>query len=150
MTSRPSPPNDGRSKIMRLHFVSRLALLTAGSFLVVATQESVWTGNTLKWFFIVGGALAILIAAADAVLDSAQQRGLDLLTALVGAWMVVEVLALNQGDVKWWSFGSAAAISALSAIGLVIHEWSTERVVHELRVTHHEDVRRQAMTTTSA
>jgi hypothetical protein len=134
---------------MRLHFVSRLALLTTGSFLVVATQESVWTGTALKWMFIVGGALAILIAAADAVLDSAQQRALDLLNALIGAWMVVEVLALNQSDVKWWSFGSAVAISAISAIGLAIHEWSTERVVHELRVTHHEDVRRQAATPTA-
>jgi hypothetical protein len=41
------------------------------------------------------------------------------------------------------------AISALSTIGVVIHEWSTERVVHELRVTHHEEARRQAMTPTA-
>ncbi len=131
---------------MRLHFISRLALLTTGSFLVVATQEGVWTGNTLKWMFIVGGAIAIVLAAADAVLESAAQRGIDFLTALVGAWMVVEVLALSQGDVKWWSFGAAAAIAGLSAIGLVIHEWSTERVVHELRVTHRADVRSRDLT----
>jgi len=131
---------------MRLHFISRLALLTVGSFLVVASQESVWTGNALKWMFVVGGAVAILIAAADSVPESAAQRGLDFLTALVGAWMIVEVLTLSQGDVKWWSFGSAAAIAAVSAIGLIVHEWSTERVVHELRVTHHEDARRQGLT----
>ncbi|HEX3803327.1 MAG TPA: hypothetical protein VHV75_10855 [Solirubrobacteraceae bacterium] len=133
---------------MRLHFISRLALLITGSFLVVATQEAVWAGNTLKWMFIVGGALAIVAAAADSMPDSLEQRGLDFLTALVGAWMIVEVLALSQGDIKWWSFGSAAAIAGLSAIGLVIHEWSTERVVHELRVTHHEEARRQADTPT--
>jgi hypothetical protein len=133
---------------MRLHFISRLALLITGSFLVVATQEAIWTGNTLKWMFIAGGAVALAIAAADTVLDSLEQRGLDFLTALVGAWMIVEVLALTQGDVKWWSFGSAAAIAGLSAIGLIVHEWSTERVVHELRVTHHEDARRQAETQT--
>jgi hypothetical protein len=130
---------------MRLHFISRLALLIAGSFLVVATQEGVWTGNTLKWMFIVGGAMAIIVAAADSMLDSLEQRGLDFLTALVGAWMIVEVLALSQPDIKWWSFGAASAIAGLSALGLVIHEWSTERVVHELRVTHHEDARRKAM-----
>ena len=129
---------------MRLHFISRLALLIAGSFLVVATQEGIWTGNPLKWMFIAGGAVAIVVAAADAVLDTLEQRGLDLLIALVGAWMVVEVLALSQGDIKWWSFGSAAAIAGLSAIGLVVHEWSTERVVHELRVTHHQEARREA------
>ncbi len=134
---------------MRLHFISRLALLVTGSFLVVATQEAVWTGNTLKWMFVIGGALAIALAAADAILDTVEQRTLDFLTALVGAWMIVEVFALSLGDVKWWAFGSAVAISALSTIGVVIHEWSTERVVHELRVTHHEEARRQAMTPTA-
>lgn len=129
---------------MRLHFISRLALLIAGSFLVVATQEGVWTGNPLKWMFVAGGALAIVVAAADAMHDAIEQRGLDFLTALVGAWMIVEAFALSQPDVKWWSFGSAAAIAGLSAIGLVIHEWSTERVVHELRVTHHEEARAAA------
>ncbi|MDE3133121.1 MAG: hypothetical protein KGL15_03545 [Acidobacteriota bacterium] len=129
---------------MRLHFISRLALLIAGSFLIVATQEGVWIGNTLKWMFVVGGAVAILVAAADAMDDALEQRGLDLLTALVGAWMIVEVLTLSQSNVKWWSFGAAAAIAGLSAIGLVIHESSTERVVHELRVTSHEEARRHA------
>jgi hypothetical protein len=131
---------------MRLHFISRLALLITGSFLVVASQESVWSGHTLKWMFIAGGAVAIATALIDSVPDSAAQRGLNALTALVGAWMVVEVLTLNQGDIKWWSFGSAAAIAAISAIGLAVHEMSTERVVHELRVTHHEDARRESLT----
>lgn len=131
---------------MRVHFISRLALLIAGAFLVVATQEAVWTGNALKWMFVVGGAVAILIAAADSVPESAEQRILDFLTALVGVWMIVEVLSLSQGDVKWWSFGAAAALAGISAIGLIVHEWSTERVVHELRVTHHEDARRQNLT----
>lgn len=129
---------------MRLHFISRLALMIAGSFLVVATQEGVWIGSTLKWMFVIGGAVAIMVAAADAMHDALEQRGLDFLTALVGAWMIIEVLVLSQGDVKWWSFGSAAAIAGLSATGLIIHEWSTERVVHELRVTHHDEASRQA------
>jgi len=129
---------------MRLHFISRLALLITGSFLVVATQEGIWAGTTLKWMFVVGGALALAIAAADALLESLQQRGIDSVTALLGAWMIVEVLTLSQGDVKWWSFGAAAALAAVSAAGLILHEWSTERVVHELRVTHHEEARREA------
>ncbi|MGH3282782.1 MAG: hypothetical protein ACRDNW_27145, partial [Trebonia sp.] len=79
---------------MRLHFISRLALLIAGSFLVVATQEGVWAGNTTKWMFVIGGALAILVAAADAMHDALEQRGLDFLTAVIGAWMIVEAFAL--------------------------------------------------------
>ena len=134
---------------MRLHFVSRLALLMGGSFLVIASQEGIWAGNALKWMFVVGGALAILASAADSILDSIGQRALDFFTAVVGAWMIVEVLTLHQGDIKWWSFGSAAALAGLSVIGLVIHEWSTERVVHELRVTHHQEARRQAETSST-
>jgi hypothetical protein len=144
MKFRRMPAERWKERTMRLHFISRLALLITGSFLIVATQEGVWSGSPLKWMFIAGGALAIVAAAADALLDSLEQRGLDLITALVGAWMIVEVAALSQSDVKWWAFGSAVAIAALSAIGLTVHEWSTERVVHELRVTHHEEVRREA------
>jgi hypothetical protein len=140
------PAERWKERIMRLHFISRLALLITGSFLVLATQEGIWTGSPLKWMFIAGGALAIVAAAADAMLESVEQRALDLATALVGAWMIVGAAALSQADVKWWSFGSAVAITALSAIGLTVHEWSTERVVHELRVTHHEDARREAKT----
>lgn len=124
---------------MRLHFISRLALLLVGAFLVVASQELVWVGTTLKWMFIVGGAIAILFAAADAARDNPAQRALDGLTALVGAWMIVEVLVLNRPDIKWWTFATAVALAGLSAIGLAIHEMSTERVVHELTVTHRAD-----------
>lgn len=128
---------------MRLHFISRLALLTIGSFLVVATQVGTWTTGNLDWMFYVGGGLAILIAAGDTLLDDIRQRGLDFVIALMGAWMIVETLVLSATDLQWWRFGSAVALAGLSMIGLVIHEWSTERVVHELRVTHHEEARRE-------
>lgn len=120
---------------MRLHFISRLALLLVGAFMVVVSQESIWFGDTLKWMFIGGGAVAILISGGDAVRDNLAQRTVDFLTALVGAWMIVEVLVLAAGDIQWWSFGAGVALAGLSAIGLAIHEMSTERVVHELSVT---------------
>ena len=120
---------------MRMHFVSRLALLIAGAFLVVATQEGAWVGNTLKWLFVAGGALAVAVAVLDSVADGLIQRTIDLAIAVLGAWAIVEALTLNAADVKWWSFGTAAAIAAFAAAGLLIHEMSTERVVHELRVT---------------
>jgi peptidoglycan/LPS O-acetylase OafA/YrhL len=121
---------------MRIHFISRLALLLVGAFLVVASQEAIWVGDTLKWMFIGGGAVAIVFALADSIDDNLAQRGLDALTVLIGAWMVVEVLVLNRPDIKWWSFGVAAALAGISAIGLAVHEMTTERVVHELTVSH--------------
>lgn len=121
---------------MRLHFITRLALLLVGAFLVVASQELVWAGDTLKWMFVAGGAIAIAFAAADSIPADSRQRAINFLIGLVGAWMIVEVFVLNQPDIKWWAFGSAAALTGLAAIGLTLHETSTERVVHELSVTH--------------
>ncbi len=77
---------------MRTHFISRLALLLTADCLVVAGQ--VWTGGTLQWLFVAGGAVMILIAAADAVREHVGQRAL-----------------------KWWSFASAVALAALSRSG---------------------------------
>jgi len=118
---------------MRLHFISRLALLVAAGFLVVASQ--VWTGDTLQWLFVAGGAVMIVAAMADAIADGIAQRALDLLIVALGAWTVVEAFVFDGNDLKWWSFASAAALAGLSVIGLIAHETSTERVVHELTVT---------------
>lgn len=119
---------------MRLHFISRLALLIAAGFLVVSSQ--VWTGETLEWLFAVGGAVTIAVAAIDAFPRSVAQRAIDTLVVVLGAWTVVEALIFSGTELKWWSFGCACALAGLSVIGLAIHEMSTERVVHELSVTH--------------
>ena len=118
---------------MRMHFFSRLALLLAAGFLVVASQ--VWSGDTLQWLFLAGGVLMIAAAAIDAIRADAAQRALDGLIGLLGAWTVVEAFAFEGSNLEWWSFGSACALAALAVIGLVAHEMSTERVVHELSVT---------------
>ena len=118
---------------MRTHFITRLALLIIAGFLVVASQ--VWTGDTLQWLFVAGGVAAILLALADTVRPSATQRALDGLIALVGAWTIVEAFAFEGNNLEWWSFASAAALALLAAVGLGVHEMSTERVVHELSVS---------------
>jgi hypothetical protein len=118
---------------MRMHFASRLSLLLIAGFGVVATQ--VWTGNTLEWMFIAIGALAILLAAADARIAGNVQRGLDAVIGLVGAWTIVAAVVFSGSTLKWVSFADAVALAALATAGLLIHEMSTERVVHELSVT---------------
>jgi hypothetical protein len=118
---------------MRLHFISRLALLLAAGFLVVASQ--VWTGDTLQWLFVAGGAVMIVLAVADAIAQNAAQRAIDALLVVLGAWTVVQAFIFDGNDLKWWSFASACALAGLAALGLIVHEMSTERVVHELSVT---------------
>jgi peptidoglycan/LPS O-acetylase OafA/YrhL len=118
---------------MRTHFVSRLALLFLAGFLAVASQ--VWSGDTLQWLFVGGGAAIIVVALADLIGPSIQQRALDGVLVLLGAWTVVEAFVFENTNLEWWSFASAAALAGLAAIGLTLHEASTERVVHELSVT---------------
>ena len=89
---------------MRTHFISRLALLLTAGFLVVASQ--VWTGDTLQWLFVAGGAVMILVAAVDAVREHVGQRALDGLIALLGAWTIVQAFIFDGTDLKWWSFAS--------------------------------------------
>jgi peptidoglycan/LPS O-acetylase OafA/YrhL len=117
---------------MRMHFISRLALLLVAGFLVVASQ--VWTSGTLEWLFIVGGAVMVLVAAIDAEAMSRSQRGLDAVIALLGIWSIVQAIVFNGNELKWFSFATGVALAALAAIGLIIHENSTERIVHELTV----------------
>jgi hypothetical protein len=124
---------------MRMHFASRLSILLTAGFGVVATQ--VWTGTTLEWLFIVGGALAILIAAADASAAGDAQRGLDALIALLGAWTIVAAVVFSGSTLKWVSFTDAVALAVLATAGLLVHEMSTERVVHELSVTTSDRLR---------
>ncbi|QEC48562.1 hypothetical protein FSW04_13950 [Baekduia soli] len=118
---------------MRLHFVSRLALLVAGGFLAVASQ--VWTGDTLQWMFVGGGGAMIIGAAMDAIRSDLPQRALDGLIGVLGAWTVIEAFSFEASDLKWWSLASACALVGLAGLGLILHEMRTERVVHELSVT---------------
>jgi cation transport ATPase len=124
---------------MRTHFISRLALLFVAGFLVVASQ--VWTGDTLQWIFLGGGVAIIVGAAADAIRRNILQQALDGVLALLGAWTIVAAFIFEGNDLKWWSFASAAALAGLAAIGLTLHEMTTERVVHELTVTARQEHR---------
>jgi hypothetical protein len=119
-----------------MHFFTRLTLLLGAGFLVVASQ--VWTGDTLQWLFVIGGAAMIVGAAIDAARGDRAQRMLDGLIGLLGAWTVIEAFAFEGTNLEWWSFASAAALAVLSAAGLVLHEMSAERVVYELTVTRTE------------
>jgi hypothetical protein len=117
---------------MRQNFISRLCLMLVAAFLVVATQ--VWPAN-LEWMFIVGGIVMIGLAASGIRGEHPAQRGLDGLVGLLGAWSIVEAIVFNGSTLQWVSFATACVGVAFAVIGLVIHETTTERVVHELSVT---------------
>lgn len=117
---------------MRITFLCRLALLVVAAFLVVVTQA--WSGGTLEWLFIVGGIVMIVLAAIDFPVARATQRGLDVALAVIGAWSIIQALVFSGAAREWISFGTAVAAGLVAIVGLMLHELTTERVVHELAV----------------
>ena len=118
---------------MRINFLSRLALLVGAAFLVVATQA--WSGGTVRWLFVAGGVVMLGLAAADFTARRVAQRSLDGAIGLLGVWSIVQALIFSGSALEWISFATAVAAGGMAIAGLVLHEQSTERVVHELAVT---------------
>jgi hypothetical protein len=117
---------------MRIEFFSRLAMLVVASVLVVATQ--VWPAHTLQWLFIAGGVVMLLLAGAPGAGGSLRQRALGVIVAVLGIWSVIQASIFDGDTLMWVSFATAAALGVLAIAGLIEHESSTERVVHELQV----------------
>jgi len=82
------------------------------------------------------GVLLLIVATALAPGRGNAQRTLDAVAGVLAAWTIVETLVFSGMLMVWLTFGAAAAIVAVAAAGLIVHELSTERVVHSL-----EDVR---------
>ena len=118
---------------MRIDFISRLGLLLLAGFLIISTQ--VWAMGTVEWLFIVGGVLMIALAAGSLAQPAGPQRALDVIVAVLGIWSIVQAIVFDGSTLEWVAFATAVAGAVLAVIGLVLHESSTERVVHELSVT---------------
>ena len=119
---------------MNSRYLTNVALMVAGAFLVVASQAFVV--NTFEWLMFTVGAIAVLLSGAIVLRGRGlAQRGLDLLIGTLGAWTVVASLEFVGSTVTWLGFASGAGLVGLAVIGLTLHELSTERVVHSLDLT---------------
>jgi hypothetical protein len=119
---------------MNSRYLTNAALAVIGGFTVVASQ--VWLPATFMWLMFAAGILAVVLSAAVALNGrGVVQRGLDGVTATLGAWTIVASLVFSGSVVTWLGFGSAAAFVALAFIGLTLHELYTERVVHSIEVS---------------
>ena len=54
--------------------------------------------------------------------------------AILGAWTIVASMGFAPITVLWLGFAAALGFAALGIAGLIVHEYETERVVHELEV----------------
>jgi hypothetical protein len=128
---------------MRISFLSRLALLVGAAFLVVVTQA--WSGGTLEWLFVIGGIVMLALAAVDFTAARGAQRSLNAALLVLGIWSIIQALVFSGSTREWISFATAVAAALVAIAGLVLHELSTERVVHELAVTPAREPSTQAV-----
>ena len=118
---------------MNSRYLTNAVLAVVGGFTVIASQ--VWVPATYMWLMFSAGVLAIAFSTAIALKGRGLvQRGLDGLTAILGAWTVVASLVFTGSVVTWLGFASGAAFVGLALIGLTLHELYTERVVHSIEV----------------
>jgi len=130
-------PGTERSTIVSNRFISNMLLALAGGLVLVVTQA--FAPPVVAWIaFGVTGVGVLLLMAATALAPGRGnvQRTLDAVAGVLAAWTIVETLVFSGMLMVWLTFGAAAALVAVAAAGLIVHELSTERVVHSL-----EDVR---------
>ena len=130
-------PGPERSTTVSHRFISNMLLALAGGVVLVVTQA--FAPPIVAWiaFGVTGvGVLLLIVATALAPGRGNAQRTLDAVAGVLAAWTIVETLVFSGMLMVWLTFGAAAAIVAVAAAGLIVHELSTERVVHSL-----EDVR---------
>jgi hypothetical protein len=126
-----------RSTTMSTRFVSNMLLALAGGLVLVATQA--FAPPVVAWvaFGVTGVGVLLLTAATALASGRGQVQGtLDAVAGALAAWTIVETLVFSGTVMVWLTFGAAAAMLAIAAAGLILHELSTERVAHSL-----EDVR---------
>lgn len=118
---------------MSTRFLFNLILAVAAGFLVVATQA--FAPVTVAWItFGIAVGTVMLSTGALALRTGLVQRLLTAAALIIGIWTIVASLVFFPTTVVWLGFASALALVGLAVVGLILHELTTERVVHSLEV----------------
>jgi len=130
---------------LRAGYLVKLVLAICAGFVIVDTFA--FAGNArfglnlaFGIVFVTVGALWLMIAA----MTHAERLGglrawltdlpLSVLTMMIGVWQIVQDSLYSAGTAKWISFGDACVVLGAALLALVLHELSTERVVHTLEI----------------
>jgi hypothetical protein len=124
---------------MSPRFITNLLVLLAGGFVVVASQS--FGAGTTGWiaFGIALGILGVTAVAQRERRRGAFQTALDAMTGSLAGWPVVASVVFTGSALTWLSFADALGFVALAVVGLVAHEFSTERVVNSLAAPERRD-----------
>jgi hypothetical protein len=107
---------------MASRFATNFVLLIASAFALVSTFAL--SRATDAWILLGLGCLATLVSLWGFGLRGrgALQRGLDLLAATGGAFLIVASRGFALGTTHWLGFGLATGLLALSVTGLLVRE----------------------------
>lgn len=121
-------------------FAGNMLVAVAGVFLAIVSR--IWAEGTVEWIGVGVGAAVLVIALGSmaATARGMAERGIDLLIAVLGAWTIVASLVFDGTTLLNLALWEGIGLAVLGAIGLIAHEQTTERVVHELEVTHRAEV----------
>jgi hypothetical protein len=107
--------------------------VVAGAFLTVASMA--WASGTAGWTaFGVSAGVTVLAAASAARTKKTSQRVGHGLLSVVALWSLIAAVAFSGTALTWLVFADAIAVGVLALADLVVHEATTERIVHSLEV----------------
>ena len=107
--------------------------VVAGAFLTVASMA--WASGTAGWTaFGVSAGVTVLAAASAARTKKTSQRVGHGLLSVVALWSLIAAVAFSGTALSWLVFADAIAVGVLALADLVVHEATTERIVHSLEV----------------
>jgi hypothetical protein len=121
--------------MMRIRFISWLAIGLAAAFLVVATAAFTLPVIDALALGISIGTLVVSLGIANAYRQHVPTLVPALLTAIVSAWTIVASQVFSQATVQNLTLAGSLAIGGLALAGLTVHELSTEHIVHSLEVS---------------
>lgn len=138
-------------RLLRTRWVLTFALTLAAGFLVVesyafgaATASSIGFAVSIGMIALAGTLLATARRARQYLslpsrdLRVAAWEVISLATIAIAAWNVVQSRVFDAGTARWLTFADGLAMLVVAAVGLVLHELSSERVVHSLEVVRAE------------
>ena len=107
--------------------------VVAGAFLTVASMA--WASGTAGWTaFGVSAGVTVLAAASAARTEKISQRVGHGVLSVVALWSLIAAVAFSGTTLTWLVFADAIALGVLALADLVVHEATTERIVHSLEV----------------
>jgi hypothetical protein len=121
--------------MLRIRFISWLAVGLAAAFLVVATAAFTLPVIDALALGVSIGTLVVSLGIAYGYREHIPTLVPALATAVVSAWTIVASQVFSEASVQNLTLAASLAIGGLALVGLTVHELSTEHTVHSFEVS---------------